>query len=228
METDPAVLTIDIISDVVCPWCYVGKRRLEQALALRGAADGAPRLTWHPFQLNPELPVAGMDRRTYLERKFGGPQGARDVYARVEEAGRDAGIAFAFDRIARQPNTLDAHRLIAWAQQDGSAAAAALVERLFRAYFLDGLDIGAPNLLAQLAGESGLDARAAAAWLASDAGGAEVREADREARRLGVGGVPFFIINQRIAVSGAQPAEALLDAFRQAGDTAGRAAGGTS
>lgn len=227
METDPAVLTIDIISDVVCPWCYVGKRRLEQALARRGAAGPAPKLKWHPFQLNPELPVAGMDRRTYLERKFGGSQGARAAYARVEDAGRDAGIAFAFERIARQPNTLAAHRLIAWAQQDDSAAAA-LVERLFRAYFLDGLDIGAPELLVQLAGESGLDARAAAAWMNSDAGGAEVKEADREARRQGVGGVPFFIINQRIAVSGAQAAEALLDAFRKAGDTAGRVARGTS
>src|SRR5512147_2314935 len=106
-------LTIDIVSDVVCPWCYIGKRRLESALASRASA---PLIRWHPFQLNPDIPAAGVDRRTYLEDKFGGPQRAKEIYARVEAAGREVGIVFNFDGILRQPNTLDAHRLIAWAQ----------------------------------------------------------------------------------------------------------------
>lgn len=209
-------LTIDVISDVVCPWCWIGKRRLEEALVQLPAGQEAPVVRWHPFELNPDIPPGGLDRRSYLERKFGGPERAQQVYARVEAAGREAGIPFNFESIVRQPNTRNAHRLIAWAQTTNPSAAPALVERLFRAYFVDGIDLGDTNVLARLAGETGLDAAAASEWLRSDSGRADIAAAEDNARRLGVSGVPFFVFNQRLAVSGAQPPEVLLDAIKQA------------
>ena len=141
LKTPP--LTIDIISDVVCPWCYVGKRRLEAALAQR-TEDSAQtvEVRWHAFELNPDIPAGGVDRRSYLERKFGGPERAKQIYARIQAAGDEVGISFDFDRIVRQPNTFDAHRLIAWAQDTNLNLSDALVERLFRAYFVEGIDIG--------------------------------------------------------------------------------------
>jgi predicted DsbA family dithiol-disulfide isomerase len=206
--------TIDIVSDVVCPWCYIGKRRLEAALDARGHAR--PEIRWHPFQLNPDIPAGGIDRRSYLEAKFGGPERAREVYARVEAAGREAGIPFAFERIERQPNTLDAHRLIAWAQAVALERADGLVERLFKAYFTEGANIGAVPELARLAGEAGYDAAAALSHLESDAGRAEIAAADERSKEMGIAGVPFFIFNRRIAVSGAQPPDILADALSQA------------
>ena len=209
-----AATTVDIVSDVVCPWCYIGKRRLEAALATRAGLP--PAVRWHPFQLNPDIPEGGVDRRSYLEQKFGGPERARDVYARVEAAGREVGIAFRFERIDRQPNTSDAHRLIAWAQKVAPASADRLVERLFRAYFTEGVDIGVVDELARLAGESGCDPEAARAHLESAAGHEELAEADARMKSMGIGGVPFFIFNRRVAVSGAQPPEVLADALAQA------------
>lgn len=208
-----AALTVDIVSDVVCPWCYIGKRRLESALASRASA---PLIRWHPFQLNPDIPAGGVDRRSYLEDKFGGPQRAKEIYARVEAAGREVGIVFNFDGIQRQPNTLDAHRLIAWAQAADAAGADRLVERLFEAYFTQGTDIGDVGELARLAGEAGYDGSAARTHLESDAGRAAIGQADAQTRSMGIGGVPFFIFNRRLAVSGAQPAEILADAMAQA------------
>lgn len=213
MERADADLMVDVISDVVCPWCWIGKRRLEAALAQRGSDNVTVR--WHPFQLNPDLPAEGVDRKSYLERKFGGPAAARDVYARVSEAGRSEGLSFDFERIARQPNTLDSHRLIAWAQQHQPVATDALVERLFAAYFVEGVDLGDRSELVRLAAEAGLDAAAAAQRLASTVGISEVVEADRRTRSMGITGVPFFIFNQRLAVSGAQPAAVLADAIAQ-------------
>lgn len=211
---DPAP-TVDVVSDVVCPWCYIGKRRLESALAARPMA-GAAVVRWHPFQLNPEIPAAGVGRRQYLEAKFGGPERAREIYARVQAAGREAGLALEFDRIERQPNTLDAHRLIRWAQMSDAERAGALVERLFRAYFTEGVDIGAHDALARLAGEAGLDAGAAQALLATGDGREEVAAADARSKALGVSGVPFFIFDRRVAVAGAQPPEVLAEAMAQA------------
>ncbi len=207
---------IDVISDVVCPWCFIGKRRLEAALAGLRASDPdlAPIVHWHPFQLNPELPKAGVDRRAYLEAKFGGPARAAEIYARVRAAGETVGIAFAFERIVRQPNTLDAHRLVAWAQTQGDAGP--LVEALFTAYFLDGRDIGERAVLAAIAGEAGLDAVMARRILDGDDWTERVRGMDARARELGVGGVPFFIFAERVAVSGAQEPAALLQAIDQA------------
>ena len=215
---DPSAekLTIDIISDVVCPWCYIGKRQLEAALGELAAREPAvrPVVSWHPFQLNPDLPREGIDRGAYVEAKFGKPERAREVYERVREAGARAGIAFAFGAIARQPNTRDAHRLISWAQTQGDADP--LVERLFRAYFLDGRFVGDREVLAAIAGDAGLDAAAARSYLASAQGDDAIVAMDRRVRELGVGGVPFFILAGRVAVSGAQGAQALLDAIAEA------------
>ncbi len=166
-----------------------------------------PVVAWHPFQLNPDLPAEGVDRRAYLDAKFGGPERAAEIYDRVRAAGATAGIAFAFERIARQPNTLDAHRLVAWAQAQG--AGEALVERLFEAYFLEGRYVGDREVLAALAGEAGLDAGAAREHLASGQGAEAVAAMDRRARELGIDGVPCFIFNRRVAVSGAQEPETL-------------------
>ena len=210
-------LAIDIISDVVCPWCYVGKRRLEAALAQYAVDASQPvEVRWRAFQLNPDIPAGGVDRRSYLEQKFGGPERAKQIYARIKAAGEEVGISFNFDRIVRQPNTVDAHRLIAWAQDTDPAVSDALIERLFRAYFVEGIDIGNFDALASLAGDAGFDATAARAWLASDAGRAAIEAEEQRARALGVTGVPFFVFNQRLAVSGAQPSEVLLGAMKQA------------
>ena len=154
-EAEDGARVIDVVSDVVCPWCYIGKRRLEAALQ---RLDGSPpQIHWHPFQLNPDLPAEGVDRRSYLEAKFGGARRADEIYARVRAAGASVGITFEFDRIQRQPNTLDAHRLIAWAQAHGDAEP--LVERLFRAYFIEGAFIGDARVLEQLASRSGVRRR---------------------------------------------------------------------
>jgi predicted DsbA family dithiol-disulfide isomerase len=171
---------------------------------------------WLAFQLNPDIPAGGVDRRSYLEKKFGGPERAQQIYARVAAAGDEVGIPFDFERIVRQPNTVDAHRLIAWAQDLDLAASDALVERLFRAYFVDGINIGNIDALAKLAGDAGFDATAARAWLTSDSGRKDIEAEERRARSLGVTGVPFFVFNDRLAVSGAQPPEVLLEAIEQA------------
>jgi predicted DsbA family dithiol-disulfide isomerase len=215
--TPERAMTIDVISDVVCPWCFIGRRRLGEALALFATREPhvRPIVSWHPFQLNPDLPREGIDRRSYLEAKFGGRERADEIYARVRAAGKSVDIDFAFDRIDRQPNTLDAHRLIAWAQARGSPEE--LVERLFRAYFLDGRFIGDRVVLAAIAGEAGLPEDTARAYLDSDEGADTVVAMDRRVRELGVTGVPFFIFGDRVAVSGAQEASALVAAMEQAG-----------
>jgi predicted DsbA family dithiol-disulfide isomerase len=220
-------LTVDVVSDVVCPWCFIGKRRLEAALALV-ARDGVVQdavVGWHPFELNPDLPREGIDRRAYLDAKFGGAQRAAQIYERVRAAGASVGIPFAFERIARQPNTRDAHRLVAWTQERGNAEA--LVERLFSAYFLEGRNPGDRDVLAAIADEAGADAATARAMLDSGEGEAAVRASERRALEIGVGGVPFFVFNGRVAVSGAQEpqtlASAIAEAVRTPGPTAAKA-----
>jgi len=210
-------LTIDVVSDVVCPWCYIGKRRLETALRdLETRTPGlATQVRWHPFQLNPDLPADGVDRKSYLDAKFGGAARADQIYARVRAAAVDAGVELALDSIVRQPNTLLAHRLIAWAQADGRDAGA-LVERLFRAYFVEGRMIGEIDTLAELAGEAGLDADAARDLLASGRLRDEVAAADERARALGIDGVPFFVFDGKVALSGAHEPATLLDAIAEA------------
>jgi predicted DsbA family dithiol-disulfide isomerase len=209
---------VDVILDVVCPWCYIGKRRLTAALAARADRE-PPRVTWMPFQLKPDIPLGGIDRRSYLERKFGGAAGVQQFYDRVSEAGREVGIFFNFERIERQPNTLDAHCLIAWAQAMSPAAASNLVEKLFRGYFVEGVDIGDRQELARLAAAAGLDAYRAAAWLIAGNGRDGVAVSDERARRLGIAGVPLFIFNRRVMISGAQSTSVLSEAMAQAART---------
>ncbi len=207
-------LNIDIVSDVVCPWCYIGKRRLEAALAQ--ATDLPPvRIAWHPFQLNPDLPAEGVSRKTYLEDKFGGPERAAAIYERVRAAGRTAGLELNIDGITLQPNTRAAHALIDFAQRSG-ADASDVKERLLRAYFIENRFIGDIEVLAAIAAEAGLDADAARAHLLSPEALATIDQADQQARQMGISGVPFFIFNRKLAVSGAQEPAALVDAMRQA------------
>jgi predicted DsbA family dithiol-disulfide isomerase len=208
-------LVIDVVSDVVCPWCFIGKRRLEGALAryARERPDAPPpTVSWRPFQLNPGLPPEGMARADYVARKFGPRGGA--VYDRVSAVGREVGIDFAFDRITRQPNTLAAHSLVELAGAQGRQDA--VKEALFRAYFLDGVDLTARENLVAIATAAGLDRATVETWLddpqAREAAAAE----DARAREIGIEGVPFFIFNGRLGVSGAQPAEVLFDAMKQA------------
>ena len=210
--------TIDVVSDVVCPWCYIGKRRLEAALRELAETEPDLRVTvrWHPFQLNPDLPSDGVDRKAYLEAKFGGPERARQIYERVTAAGHTVDIPFAFDSIQRQPNTLDAHRLIAWAQSRREGDSDALVEALFRAYFVDGRYVGDQDELVRLAQSAGYDPDDARKFLASDELRNVVADADRRAREMGISGVPFFIFGGKTAVSGAHEPETLLGAIAQA------------
>jgi predicted DsbA family dithiol-disulfide isomerase len=208
----PAPLTIDIVSDAVCPWCYVGKRKLEAALALK--ADVPVEVRWRPYQLDPTIPPGGIARKDYMEKKFGSAGRVAEIYQRIEGAGRDAGIAFAFDKITRSPNTLDAHRLIRWSASAGKQDAA--VERLFKAFFEEGADIGDHAVLTRIAGACGMDAVLVGELLAGEADKDAVREEIAEAQRLGVNGVPFFIIGGRFAVSGAQSAEVLASAIESA------------
>jgi predicted DsbA family dithiol-disulfide isomerase len=211
----PESLTIDIVSDVVCPWCYIGKRNLEAALATLPTSE--VEIRWRPYQLDPTIPPEGIARRAYLERKFGAR--VDEIYTRVAAAGRDAGLDFAFDRIERSPNTLDAHRLIRWAQSAGKQNE--VVERLFRSFFIDGRDIGEHAILIETAGEAGMDPDLVARLLEGEADKESVREEIATAQRLGVTGVPFFIFAGRFGLPGAQPAEVLAGAIKKAAEKGG-------
>lgn len=207
-----AMVTIDVVSDVMCPWCYIGKRRLEAAVA---ALPEVPLdVQWRPFQLDATIPPEGMDRRMYLERKFGGAEAAERVYAPVRAAGEAEAIPFAFDRIRRSPNTINAHRLIRWAGQAGLQEE--MVERLFRLYFIEGGDLTDSAVLAEAAGEAGMEQEVADRLLASEADIAEVRADIEAAQNMGITGVPTFIVGGRYAVVGAQPAAVLADAITKA------------
>lgn len=208
----PTPVQLDVISDTICPWCFIGKRRLEKALALRTDVDVDVR--WRPYQLDPTIPPGGKDRREYLEAKFGGPEGARKIYDNIRAAGADEDIAFAFDKIERTPNTINSHRLIRWAatadRQD------AVVERLFRQYFLEGGDIESPESLVAVARETGMDADLVAELLAGDADVDLVEREIRTAQKIGVTGVPCFILANSFGVMGAQSADVLADAIDRA------------
>lgn len=198
-------MRLDIYSDTVCPWCYVGKRRLERALAMHPRADLT--IQWRAFQLNPGMPTEGMDRREYLEVKFGGPERADRIYEAVRAAGESEGIHFAFERMRRTPNTFDSHRLMRHAHAAGRQSE--MLEALFQAYFLVGADTGDRLVLLECAERAGLDPAAAGHFLESGAEAESTLAEDRLARRQGINGVPCFIFNGRFALSGAQPPEAL-------------------
>lgn len=202
-------MKLDIYSDTICPWCFIGKRRLEKALA--GRPGGGISIAWRPFELNPAMAAGGMARDEYLALKFGGPERARQVYAAIDEAGREEGIAFAFDRIRRTPNSFDSHRLIRYAGSAGRQDQ--VVEALFRGYFLGGLDIGDRGVLAAIGASAGLGAEELDAYLATDADVEETRADEAQARALGIDAVPCFIVDAKHAISGAQPPEAFNRIF---------------
>jgi predicted DsbA family dithiol-disulfide isomerase len=205
-------LAVDVISDVICPWCFVGKRRLEKAIR---SLDGQHqvRVRWHPFQLNPRMPKEGMNRRDYRTAKFGSWEKSLALDAQMKEVGAGEGIAFALDRIGRTPNTLDAHRLIWLAGEAGVQDA--VVEALFRAYFCDGRDLSNRETLLDMAAGAGLSRARAQEVLDSGEGLDAIRTAEERARELGVQGVPFFVINGELALSGAQKPEVFLAAFER-------------
>jgi predicted DsbA family dithiol-disulfide isomerase len=200
------VMRIEIVSDVICPWCFIGKRRLEKAMAQR--PDITFEIGWRPFQLNPDMPREGADRKSYLEAKFGGPERAKEIYARVTAEGAKEGIAFNFDGIKRTPNTLAAHSLLRWALKAGVQSE--LKERLLNFYFLQGRDIGDHQVLADAANLEGMDGTLVKQLLDEGRDADVVEAEDRMARELGINGVPFFIFEGKYGVSGAQPPEALL------------------
>lgn len=206
-------MQIEVYSDVVCPWCFIGRRRLEQALETAGYAQEA-HIAWRPFQLNPTMPKEGMDRRVYLDAKFGGADARRAIEERVAKAGEADGIEFAFDRIARTPNTFDAHRLIWFAEQQGCQDQ--VVEALFHSYFTKGREIGNLDSLAEIASDCGLNREEVERFLASDRAVQEVRAEEATGHRLGIRGVPYFVLNGSISISGAQPPEIFVSALQQA------------
>ena len=197
---------IDVYADTVCPWCFIGKRRLERTLAARPGRDIVVR--WRPFQLNPDMSAGGIDRHTYLARKFGGPTRAGQVDAMIAQAGLTEAIAFNFEAIERTPNTLDSHRLLRFAERVGAQEAVA--EALFTAYFLTGVDIGDLDELGRIACDCGLDGASVDAYLASDSDRDAIRGEDLRARRMGIEGVPCFIVDGLYAIAGAQEPEAFF------------------
>lgn len=204
---------IDVISDTICPWCFIGKRRLERALAMR--PEITADLTWHPFQLNPDMPEEGIERDLYLSLKFGGALRAKELYRVVGEAGASEQLDFNFAAIKRAPNTLKSHRLVRFANRND--AQDAVVENLFRAYFFHGTDIGAIDNLLDVAESSGLDREQTRRYLESDEDLELIRGQDARARQMGVTGVPCFIIADRYAISGAQEPEVFLQVLDAAG-----------
>lgn len=202
---------IDIFSDPVCPWCLIGKRRLERAIALHPLKDLT--VSWRPFQLHPQMPREGADRAEFTAAKFGSKERAQAVYDRVTGVGRAEGIDFRFDLIKRSPNTVDAHRLIFRAGHAGKING--VVEGLFSAFFFEGKDIGNLDVLVDIADAAGMGAAEMRAYLQSDEDRAEIVAADEGARQLGIEGVPFYVIDGKYGVSGAQMPEAFVQIFEQ-------------
>jgi predicted DsbA family dithiol-disulfide isomerase len=194
-------MRIEVASDVICPWCYIGKRRLEKALRL--LKDMNPEVSWLPFQLNPGMPKEGVPRAEYRKAKFGSLERSRELDARVIAEGRSEGIEFAFDRIERTPNTIAAHRLIAMSQDQS-----AVVDALFKAYFEEARDIGDPKVLGEIASQCGVEGWPEKAH--------DVSKLEEEVRSLGISAVPTFIFARRTGVSGAYPAETLAQVIREA------------
>jgi predicted DsbA family dithiol-disulfide isomerase len=211
---------IDVVSDVVCPWCFIGKRRLEKALAMK--PDVPVELHWRPYFLNDWIPREGISREEYLTTKFGGVDRYKGIAQRVAAAAREEGLTYAIDKISRQPNTLDAHRLIRWA--DAAGKAAQMKQKLMDLYFTEGADLTDRDVLARAAGEVGLDADKTRADLASDKDVADVEREATAAKEAGIQGVPMFIFGGKFAVSGAQAPEYLADAIERASRDEGAAA----
>ena len=204
-------LQIDIVSDVVCPWCYIGKKRIEDALAL--ASDVPVHVNWRPFFLNPWVPREGISRDEYLTAKFGSPEAYKGIAGRVVQAAAEEGLEYHSDRVKRQPNTIDCHRLIHWAEADGKAAQ--MKQRLMELYFRDGGDLTSTDVLVQAAADIGMDADSVRKRLATDEDVELISGHAQEASEKGISGVPTFVFAGKYAVSGAQPADQLARAIRQ-------------
>jgi predicted DsbA family dithiol-disulfide isomerase len=213
MSDSPAGLRIDIVSDAICPWCYIGKRQLERALATLAQEGLHFSVHWNPFQLNPDMPKEGRDRIAYRAQKFGSAERARELDERVAGAAANVGLSLRQDLMLRTPNTLDAHRLIWLAGREGMQDA--VMEAVFAAYFTLGRDIGDREVLADCAAEGGMDRAAVADFLAGEVAAQEMLAADRAAREAGVNGVPSFFLDGYGLYSGAMPAEAMAEALRK-------------
>ncbi len=205
------MVAIDVYSDVICPWCFIGKRRLEKGIALAGKPA---TIRWHPFQLNPDMPREGVERRAYRIQKFGSWERSLELDVQVGRAASGEGLAFNSDKMTRTPNTFDAHRIIWLAGERGVQDG--VVEALFKAYFTDARDLSDRATLASIAVEGGLEAGEVNELLAGDRGAAEVRQWEQNGRQLGISGVPFIVVNGEVALSGAQPPELFRSAIEQA------------
>ena len=214
MDKAQPVGRIDVISDAICPWCYIGKRQLERALDLLEQQHLRFTVAWHPFQLNPEMPPEGVERRQYRIAKFGSLERSQQLDQRITETAATVGLEFHLDRLTRTPNTVNAHRLIRLAGQKGLQDG--VVEALFESYFCNGADIGAPKVLATVGAEGGLERDAVLAMLAGDEGRKEVLAGDQMARNAGIQGVPSFALQGHVLFSGAVPAEEMAQAFTKA------------
>ena len=204
----PAI-PLDVVSDVMCPWCYIGKRRLETALEATSGVDIDIR--WRPFQLDATIPEEGMDRKEYLANKFGGDEGAKNVYQPIKDAGADENIAFDFDAITRSPNTINAHRVIRWSHSVGLQDQ--VVEELFKTYFINGGDLTDHQVLAETAEAAGMDREIVERLLKSDSDIEETKQEIVLAQQMGVTGVPTFIVGQKYAIVGAQGPEVIASAI---------------
>ena len=198
-------MQIDVISDTVCPWCYIGKRRLERAMKLRPQIQFDVR--WRPFQLDPSTPKEGVERRAYIERKFGSSEKIKPIHNALLEAGAAEGISFAFDKIVRTPNSINSHRLIRWSHSAGVQDA--VVELMFKRYFTEGADIGDIAVLARIGADAGMDHELVEEMLNSDADREKVEHEDTMARKIGISGVPTYLVGGKVLVTGAQDADHL-------------------
>jgi len=214
METGSSAGRIDVISDAICPWCYIGKRQLERALDILEKDRLRFTVAWHPFQLNPDMPAEGVDREKYRVAKFGSLERSRQMDQRITETAATVGIEFHLEKLTRTPNTLNAHRLIRFAGQKG--AQDDVVEALFYEYFCNGGDIGNAQVLASAGNKGGLDYEEVLAMLATDEGKREVLAGDQMARQCGIQGVPSFALQGHVLFSGAVPGEEMADTFRRA------------
>jgi predicted DsbA family dithiol-disulfide isomerase len=206
-------MKIEIYSDIICPWCYIGKRRMQAAVKLLDR-EFTPKIVWRPFQLNPDMPIEGMNRKTYRTKKFGSWERSLAMDAEVAATGKGLGIEFNYGKVLMTPNTLAGHRLLWWAEQQHHQDH--LAEALFRAYFTEGRDVGRHDVLAEIAAEVGLPLAEAIVFLGSDAGKKEVEEEALKGLELGLLGVPFFVVNGVPAFSGAQMPRTFLEVFHQA------------
>lgn len=206
-------VTVDVVSDVVCPWCFIGQKRLDKAI--ESLPDIDVHVRWRPFQLDPTIPAGGIDRKQYMLSKFGSEERLKEIHARVEQLGADEGIDFDFDAITVSPNTIDAHRVIRWSAAQGEEAQNAVARRLFQLYFEEGKNVGDHEVLIDAARGAGLDAAPIEVLLATDADRTEISTEAATASQMGITGVPCFLLESKYAVMGAQDVATLADAIRQ-------------